>query len=126
MNVVYSSNIEPVPFLLSTDRNGQVRQYQYDAGHNVSSETWYANATDADAGQNAANTIVYTRDSAGRILSESDNGSTDTYAYNDAGQITSTTESSVGVADRHAQLSIRQWQPHADGSGCRWCIGLRG
>ena len=76
------------------DRNGQIRQYQYVDG-NVSSETWYANGDDADAQQNAANTIQYTRDSAGRITAESDNNTADTYVYNDAGQITSTTESSV-------------------------------
>jgi len=78
------------------DRNGQVRQYGYDSSGNVASETWYASATDADAQQNAANTIIYQRDSAGRITSESDNNTADTYTYNDAGQIASTTENSVG------------------------------
>ena len=64
-----------------TDGNGQIRQYQYDTNGNVAGETWYANADDAAAGQNAENTIQYTRDSAGRITSESDNNSSDTYEY---------------------------------------------
>jgi RHS repeat-associated protein len=80
----------------ATDRNGAVRQFSVDSSGNVASETWYANATDADASQNAANTIQYGRDSAGRITSESDNSSSDSYVYNDAGQITSTTETTVG------------------------------
>ena len=78
------------------DRNGQIRQFQYDTSGNVASETWYANGDDADAQQNPENTIQYTRDDAGRITSESDNNTADTYTYNAAGQITSTTESSVG------------------------------
>ena len=78
------------------DRNGAVRQYAYDSSGNVASETWYGNATDADASQNAENTIPYVHDSAGRITSEADNDTADIYTYNDAGQIASTTESSVG------------------------------
>jgi YD repeat-containing protein len=78
------------------DRNGAVRQYGYDSSGNVASETWYANATDADASQNAENTIQYTHDSLGRITSESDNSSSDTYTYDSNGNLTSATETVSG------------------------------
>jgi uncharacterized delta-60 repeat protein/RHS repeat-associated protein len=77
-----------------TDRNARVNLYQYDSSGNVASETWYADSTDADNQQNALNTIVYQRDSAGRITFESDDYSSVVYVYNDAGQITSTTQTS--------------------------------
>jgi RHS repeat-associated protein len=79
-----------------TDRNAKIRQFSYDAAGNLASETWYANGTDADAQQNATNTITYERDSAGRIVSEWDEFSSVIYVYSAAGQITSTTQSSVG------------------------------
>ncbi len=88
-----------------TDRNGRVRQYGYDDAGNVASETWYSSAEDADNAANPSpespapspvNTIAYERDAAGRIVSETDNISSVIYVYNDAGQITSTTQSSVG------------------------------
>jgi len=79
-----------------TDRTGQVRQYQYDASGKIAAETWYAGVEDADAGADALDTILYQRDSAGRITLESDNLSSVVYVYNDAGQITSTTQSSLG------------------------------
>ncbi len=78
-----------------TDGNGQVREYGYDSGGNVASETWYPTAEDAENAENAEDTIVYQRDSAGRITSETDNVSSLSYVYNDGGEITSTTESSV-------------------------------
>ena len=61
-------------------------------------ETWYATTTAADLGATASatNTIQYTRDAAGRITSESDNSSSDTYQYDSQGNLLSTTESSVG------------------------------
>ncbi len=79
-----------------SDRNGQIRQYGYDTAGNLASETWYANSDDADAQQNAVNTIGIERDDAGRIVAESDDLTSVVYVYNDAGQITSTTQSSVG------------------------------
>ncbi len=79
-----------------TDRNGQIRQFGYDSSGNLASETWYATAGDAENAENPENTIQYTHDSAGRITSESDNNTADTYTYNDTGELTSTTESSVG------------------------------
>ena len=94
---------------------------------NVTSETWYANATDAAAGKNARTRSSITRDSAGRITSESDNYSADTYAYNDAGQITSTTETQPRRADRGADLPIRHGRrAHADGGHHRRHGRLRG
>jgi RHS repeat-associated protein len=66
------------------------------------SETWYANAgatgsasagSGATGSASALNTIQYARDSAGRITSESDNNSADSYTYDAAGDVTSATES---------------------------------
>ncbi|MGA2616993.1 MAG: RHS repeat-associated core domain-containing protein [Thermoguttaceae bacterium] len=88
-----------------TDRNGQVRQFQYDPSGNVTAETWYAGGLSQVSSDETGtvpltatpeNTIQYTRNSAGRITSESDNSTADTYTYDSVGQITSTTESSVG------------------------------
>ena len=73
-----------------------MRAFQHDANLQPASETWYASAQDADLDRNAANTIQYQRDSAGRITLESDNLSSVSYVYNDGGQISSTTQSSVG------------------------------
>jgi len=78
-----------------TDRNGRVRQFEYDSDHHVTSETWYTDTADAGAHQNAQNTIQCEYDSAGRIVSESDDFSSVIYVYNEAGQILSTTQSSV-------------------------------
>jgi len=79
-----------------TDRDGRVRIYQYDSNHRVTSETWYANATDADLEQNALNAILYTYDSAGNLLSESDNQSSYIYTYDYWGQLTSVTSANAG------------------------------
>ena len=73
-----------------------VRVYQYDSAGNVASETWYATAQDAEDAENAQNTIVYQRDSAGRITSESDAVSSVAHVYDSAGRIASTIQSSVG------------------------------
>ena len=78
-----------------TDRNGKIRQFGYDTTGNLASETWYSTAEDAENAENPANVISIERDSAGRIVSESDDFSSITYVYNDAGQIINTTQSSV-------------------------------
>ena len=75
-----------------TDADGRVRQYQNDAAGNVASEIWYADASLATSHQPLA-TITYARDSAGRITSEADANSADTYTYDSAGNLASTTES---------------------------------
>jgi len=49
---------------------------------------------DADAQQEAEETICYSYDSAGRMLSEADDTSSIQYAYSDAGQILQITQSS--------------------------------
>ena len=64
----------------------------------LTTETWYNSVADAEGATGSAsatNTINYTYDSTGRILTESDNNSSDTYTYNTAGQLTNTTESSI-------------------------------
>ena len=69
------------------DRNGAVRQYEYDAEHRVIGETWYAAVADADAAQNAQNTIEYAYDSAGRLIWEADDLSSVSYVYDEAGRL---------------------------------------
>ena len=63
------------------DRNGRVTQYGYDLADHLTSEIWYSNAADAAGHQNATNEIHWQYDSAGRLLSESDNYSSSTYTY---------------------------------------------
>ena len=78
-----------------TDGDGQVRTCQYDSHDRVSTETWYVSAADADAQQNPEDTIQYTYDSAGRLLSESDDSSSISYTYDSAGRVVTTTETSA-------------------------------
>ncbi|GAB6188178.1 Calx-beta domain-containing protein [Thermopirellula anaerolimosa] len=77
------------------DRDGEVRQYEYDSQHRVVTETWYANTTDADAQQNALNTIEFAYDSAGRIVWESDDFSSASYTYDSQGRLVGVTQTSV-------------------------------
>ena len=88
-----------------TDADGRATTYQYNSQNELTGETWYNTATDAgglsqfssdENGTVPLNTIQYTRDSAGRIMSESDNQSTDTYQYDVRGDIISATETTIG------------------------------
>ena len=58
--------------------DGNVRTYQYDSAGHVISETLYATAADAAAGQNAEDTLHYAYDKSGNLTSESDDSSSDT------------------------------------------------
>ena len=49
--------------------------YTCDAAGHVTSETWYADSTDANAGQNPLDTLNYSYDGAGNLVAESDNAS---------------------------------------------------
>jgi len=90
------------------DRNGRVRQYEYDAEHRVTSETWYAGVKDAESAQSdpipnaqspipASNTIRYEYDKAGNLISESDDDSSIVYVYDTAGNLLSTTTASLDM-----------------------------
>ena len=78
-----------------TDRNGRVTQYGYDSSDNLTSEIWYSSTADAAGHQNATNEIHWQYDSAGRLLSESDNYSSSTYTYDDQNRRTSETISNL-------------------------------
>ncbi len=78
-----------------TDADGNVRTYQYDSAGQVITETLYATAADAVAGQNAEDTLHYSYDSSGNMTSESDDDSSDTYTYDSQNRLTSVTETSV-------------------------------
>ena len=56
-----------------TDADGRVTTYQYNPQGELTTETWYADAADANAGQNVEDTFHYTYNSAGLMTSESDN-----------------------------------------------------
>ena len=75
-----------------TDADGRVTTYQYNPENELTTETWYADAADADAGQNVEDTFHYTYNSAGLVTSESDNTSSDTYAYDPEGRLVTATE----------------------------------
>ena len=76
------------------DRNGRVRVFQYDEQNRLIADAWYADAADADAAQNAQNTLHYQCDSAGRIVAEWDDASSLAFVCSDAGLIASTTQTS--------------------------------
>ncbi len=78
-----------------TDKDGNVRTYQYDTAGHVTTETLYATTADADAGQNAEDTLHYAYDSSGNMVSESDDSSSDTYTYDSQNRLTSVSETSV-------------------------------
>ena len=98
-----------------TDADGRVTSYQYDSQNRVTTETAYADATDADAnggaGQYPTEILTYAYDPAtGNVAAESDTENTydgsdnllssyttaDYYTYNDAGQVASAVETMTG------------------------------
>jgi YD repeat-containing protein len=82
------------------DQDGRVTLYAYNSAGQATSETWYADAADANAGRNATNVIQYTYDSSGDLASESesDDGATDLYSYDANGNLISTTQQCPGAA----------------------------
>ena len=91
-SLVYNSSNQLASY---TDMDGNVRTYQYDTAGHVITETLYATTADADAGQNAEDTLQYAYDSSGNLISESDDDSSDTYTYDSKNRLTSVTEASV-------------------------------
>ena len=67
----------------------------YDTAGHVVTETLYDTAADANAGQNAEDTLHYAYDTSGNLTSESDDCSSDTYTYDSQNRLTSATETSV-------------------------------
>ena len=83
------------------DRNGRVTQYGYDSSDHLTSEIWYSNTTDAAAHQDATNEVYWQYDSAGRLLSESDNYSSSTYTYDDQNRRISET-----ISNRNSEIVV--------------------
>ena len=87
-----------------TDADGHVNVYTYNSQGLLATETWYADAADANSGQNAEDVFQYAYNAAGQIVSESDDSlgqvanlsSSNTYTYDSQGRETSATESSTG------------------------------
>jgi len=65
----------------SCDRRGWVRDFQYDVLIRNTAEIWYNNETDVDADQNRQNTLAFTYDLAGQMLTAGDAAADYTYAY---------------------------------------------
>ena len=79
-----------------TDADGHVNVYTYNSQGLLATETWYADAADANSGQNPEDVFHYAYDSAGHLTAESDDSSSDLYTYDSQGRETSATESSTG------------------------------
>ena len=79
-----------------TDADGHVNVYTYNGQGLLATETWYADAADANSGQNPEDVFQYTYDSAGHLLSESDDSSADIYAYDVLGRETMAIETAAG------------------------------
>ena len=80
------------------DREGRVIVYQYDNLYRNTGEIWYNNVTDADADQNRQNTISYTYDAAGNLLTASDSYATYAYEYDGLGRVYEEIQTIAGIA----------------------------
>ena len=79
-----------------TDRNGRVTVYARDEAGQVTEEIWYASGANADADRDRLNTIRWTYDSAGNLLSVADDYSSYAYAYDPQGRVVSGTVATPG------------------------------
>jgi len=68
------------------DRRGWVRQFQYDNLGRNTAEIWYDSAADADADQNRQNTLTFTFDAAGQVLTAGDQFADYGYTYDALGR----------------------------------------
>jgi RHS repeat-associated protein len=70
----------------STDRDGRRRDRRYDSDGRLTGETWYA------AGGSVSDTLSYTYDSDGNLLTASDNAGSYSYGYDSDNRMTSEQE----------------------------------
>jgi YD repeat-containing protein len=63
------------------DRRGLVREFQYDTLGRNTAEIWYDTAADAEMDVNRQNTLSFTYDALGRMLSAGDQFASYAYAY---------------------------------------------
>jgi len=79
------------------DREDRVRQFEYDYLYRNTAEIWYNSVADADADQNRQNTISFTYDSAGRMLTAEDDFAEYAYSYDRLGRVTNVDNEIVGL-----------------------------
>ncbi len=77
------------------DRNGRVTVYEYDQSGRMTEETWYNTAADADGDLNRQNTITWTYDEGGHLVSVADAWSSYTYVYDSQDRVISETVAGV-------------------------------
>jgi YD repeat-containing protein len=89
---VYNTASELVRY---TDRNNRVTTYQYDNLGRETAENWL------DSGENVTHSFSHAYDTDGQLLSAADSdstdGSTDTFAYDALGQLTTETQTIAGL-----------------------------
>jgi YD repeat-containing protein len=78
------------------DRNGRVRAFDYDQNGRLVREIWYNTVADADLDRDRQNTINWTHDESGNLLSVVDDFSSYSYAYDSSGRVTTENVSNVG------------------------------
>ncbi len=88
----YSYEYDPAGNLIqSTDADGRVNDYSYDHLNEETGETWYANATDAANQENATNSVAYSYDTGGDMLTASNNAAAYYYHFDSSGNSTAET-----------------------------------
>jgi RHS repeat-associated protein len=78
------------------DRNGRVRAFDYDQDGRLVAEIWDNTVADADLDQDRQNTITWTYDESGNLLSVVDDFSSYSYAYDSSGRVATEIVSNAG------------------------------
>jgi RHS repeat-associated protein len=79
------------------DRRGLVREFQYDTLGRNTAEIWYDTAADAEMDANRQDTLNFTYDALGRMLSAGDQFASYAYAYDRLGRMTSSDAAIAGL-----------------------------
>jgi RHS repeat-associated protein len=79
------------------DRRGLVREFRYDTLGRNTAEIWYDTAADAEMDANRQNTLNFTYDALGRMLSAGDQFASYVYAYDRLGRMTSSDAAIAGL-----------------------------
>jgi RHS repeat-associated protein len=80
------------------DRRGLVREFQYDTLGRNTAEIWYDTAADAEMDVNRQDTLNFTYDALGRMLSAGDQFAGYAYAYDRLGRMISSDAAIAGLA----------------------------
>ena len=101
--------------LRKTDRIGRTTAYSYDYLGNRTAENWL------DYQGSVPHTISFSYDRLGELLSASDSGATDAYAYNGLGQVASVTQTIAGLTP--SVTLVQQFDPLGGRSQLAAAIG---